>query len=70
MIYLSKKDLILIHSVKNVGSTPHWRFHNSASAGVELYPTLTEKAAILGFATILNHPFREGNKRTGYLAME
>ena len=38
--------------------------------GEELYPTIEEKAAILGFAIIQNHPFVDGNKRTGHAAME
>ena len=29
-----------------------------------------EKAAALGFALIKNHPFVDGNKRTGHAAME
>ncbi len=36
----------------------------------ELYETLSEKAAALGFSLILNHPFVDGNKRTGHAAME
>lgn len=38
--------------------------------GAELYPTLAEKAAALGFALVKNHPFVDGNKRTGHAAME
>ncbi|MBP6471464.1 MAG: type II toxin-antitoxin system death-on-curing family toxin [Chloroflexi bacterium] len=38
--------------------------------GVELYPTLVEKAVTLGFSIIQNHPFLDGNKRTGHAAME
>ena len=36
----------------------------------ELYPTIAEKAASLGFSLINNHPFVDGNKRTGHAAME
>lgn len=36
----------------------------------ELYPTLVDKAAALGYALIKNHPFLDGNKRTGHAAME
>ena len=39
-------------------------------ADKELYPTLPEKAAALGFSLIQNHPFVDGNKRTGHAAME
>src|SRR5262245_15040 len=35
----------------------------------ELYPSLAEKAAALGFSLIQNHPFADGNKRTGHAAM-
>lgn len=38
--------------------------------GEDLYPGLLEKAAALGFSIIMNHPFVDGNKRTGHAAME
>jgi death-on-curing protein len=38
--------------------------------GEDLYPTLVEKASALGFSLIQNHPFVDGNKRTGHAAME
>lgn len=38
--------------------------------GTELYPAISEKAAALGFSIIQNHPFLDGNKRTGHAAME
>ncbi len=38
--------------------------------GQELYPSLAEKAATLGFSLICNHPFLDGNKRVGHAAME
>lgn len=38
--------------------------------GQELYPTLIEKAAALGFSLIMNHPFVDGNKRAGFVAMD
>jgi death-on-curing protein len=38
--------------------------------GEDLYPTLVDKAAALGYALIKNHPFLDGNKRTGHAAME
>jgi death-on-curing protein len=36
----------------------------------ELYPTIVEKASALGFSLIQNHPFADGNKRTGHALME
>jgi death-on-curing protein len=38
--------------------------------GEDLYPTVAEKAAILGFALARNHPFVDGNKRAAHAAME
>lgn len=38
--------------------------------GEDLYPSLLEKAAALGFSMIMNHPFVDGNKRTGHAATE
>ncbi len=38
--------------------------------GVDLYPTLVEKAAALGLSLVQDHPFVDGNKRVGHAAME
>lgn len=38
--------------------------------GVELCPTVVEKAAALGFSLACNHGFVDGNKRIGHAAME
>ncbi len=38
--------------------------------GVEFYPTLVEKAAVLGFRLCTNHGFNDGNKRVGYAALD
>jgi len=40
------------------------------SGGEDLDPTLVDKAAALGYALIKNHPFLDGNTRTGHAAME
>ncbi len=37
--------------------------------GVELYPSVEEKGARLGFSLISNHAFVDGNKRIGMYAM-
>ena len=37
--------------------------------GSDLYPTVEEKAAALGFSLIRNHPFVDGNKRVGHAAV-
>lgn len=38
--------------------------------GVDLYPTLVEKAAALAFSLVQGHPFVDGDKRVGHAAME
>jgi death-on-curing protein len=37
--------------------------------GAELYPTVEEKGARIGFSLISNHAFVDGNKRIGMLVM-
>jgi len=39
-------------------------------AGEDLYPTVIDKAACLGFSLVTNHPFVDGNKRIGHAATE
>lgn len=36
--------------------------------GADLYPTLFGKAAVMMHSLILNHPFIDGNKRTGMVS--
>jgi death-on-curing protein len=38
--------------------------------GQELYPSLIEKVAALGFSLVTNHAFVDGNKRIAHAAME
>ncbi|KKI51910.1 MULTISPECIES: type II toxin-antitoxin system death-on-curing family toxin [Christensenella] len=37
--------------------------------GIYVYPTIERKAARLGYSLISNHPFVDGNKRAGIMAM-
>lgn len=37
--------------------------------GEDLYPSVIMKAAAIAESIIINHPFVDGNKRTGFLAM-
>lgn len=81
MKVLSKRQILMLHSmvIKQSGgmdglrdeglldsaiSTPLQTF-----GGRELYPTILEKAARLGYGLIHNHPFVDGNKRIGTHAM-
>lgn len=41
----------------------------STFGGSDLYPTVIEKAAAIAESIIKNHPFIDGNKRTGYTLM-
>ena len=41
---------------------------NASFGGVELYPTVWEKASRLFFSLVSNHAFADGNKRVGLLA--
>ena len=38
--------------------------------GVELYPTLAEKAVAIAFSLITNHGFVDGNKRVGFAVLD
>lgn len=38
--------------------------------GADLYPSLAERAAALGYSLVQNHPFLDGNKRLAHAAME
>ena len=38
--------------------------------GEDLYPDFFTKAAAIAESIIINHPFIDGNKRTGYVLME
>lgn len=37
--------------------------------GKDLYPTMVDKAAAVFESILINHPFLDGNKRTGYVLM-
>lgn len=41
----------------------------SGFGDVEFYPTPAQKAAALVESVVVNHPFIDGNKRTGYVLM-
>jgi death-on-curing protein len=56
MTSFGKHDRALLESALN---NPRQTF-----GGVDLYPTISRKAAILYYGLIKNHPFDNGNKRT------
>jgi death on curing protein len=55
--------------IRDLGSLQSAQVHMTFG-GQELYPTIVEKAAPLGFSIIRNHPFVDADKRTGHAAME
>lgn len=75
--YVSHDSALAIHelSIKRYGGIEGLRDEGlleSALAqpeqtfdGVELYPSLAEKAARYAYGIVKNHPFADGNKRTG-----
>lgn len=81
MKMLSKRQILLLHSmlVAQSGGMDGLRDEGLLDAainmplqtfgGQELYPTIPEKAARLGYGLIRNHPFLDGNKRIGTHAM-
>lgn len=81
MILLTVEEVIMLHQklLAATGGLPGLRDRGllesavlSVDAGfedMEQYPTVEEKAARLAFALISNHPFADGNKRVGVLAM-
>ena len=82
ILYLSLAEVLEAHRqiIEVTGGSPGCRDQGAlesalaqpqmAFGGKELYPTLAEKAAALGFSIIKNHPFVDGNKRVGHAAME
>jgi len=81
MIKLNKENVLLLHDlvIKNSGGRAGVRdaaLLDSAIScayqtfgGVELYKSVEEKAARLGYGLISNHAFVDGNKRIGVLVM-
>lgn len=76
MIELS--EVLQLHSqlIENFGGSHGVRDINALESalkrpfqtfeGVDLYPSIFEKAAALVESILVNHPFIDGNKRTGY----
>lgn len=80
MKYLGSEDILLIHSmiidetggshgvrdthaILSLAQSPKQSF-----SGKELYPTIFEKAAVYARGILMEHPFIDGNKRTGMTA--
>lgn len=81
MKILSKAQFLALHEhlVSESGGTPGLRDEGLLDSaltapfqtfeGAELYPSVVEKAARLGYGLIANHVFQDSNKRIGTHAM-
>jgi death-on-curing protein len=78
---LTRRQVLLLHAqlLEATGGAPGIRDDglldsalaapDSAFEGTEFYPTAEAKAARVAFGLVSNHPFVDGNKRVGILAM-
>lgn len=81
MKILNKRQVLLLHSalIAQSGGADGTRDEGLLDSALnapfqtfaeqDLYPTVLEKAARLGYGLICNHPFLDGNKRIGTHAM-
>ena len=81
MKILSKRQILMLHEelIKIFGGLHGIREENLLDSALfapfqtfdrqDLYPSIIEKAARLGYGIVKNHPFLDGNKRTGTHAM-
>ena len=74
--WLSVEDLIQLVVDLDVGPVHDVGLLQSACArpqttliGIDAYPTLASKAAVLMESLVRNHPLADGNKRLGWLAV-
>ncbi len=82
MQYLSLEEVLFLHAriIATSGGSQGLRDAGALESalaqpqmtfgGEDLYPTMVDKAAALGFSLIGNHPFVDGNKRVGYEALK
>lgn len=81
MIKFSKNQILLLYKLMTdatggtIGIRENSLLESALDApfqtfgGNELYPSIIEKAARLGFGLVANHPFIDGNKRIGLFVM-
>jgi death-on-curing family protein len=80
--YLSIREVLELHSrvLEQSGGAQGIRDRGALESSVaqpfqtfggqELYASVPEKAAALGYFLVRNHPFVDGNKRVGHAALE
>lgn len=81
MIRLSEEEIIFLHSklIKRYGGSDGIRDENALDSALnapfqtfgslDLYPSVIEKSVRLAYCLITEHPFIDGNKRIGTMAM-
>lgn len=81
MKILTKRQILLLHDELVAQSGGHSGIRDEGLldsavnapfqtfSGEELYPSILEKAARIGYGLIKNHPFIDGNKRIGAHSM-
>ena len=81
MILLSKEDILLLHEqlIERYGGLSGVRDEGLLDSalnapfqgfgGVDFYPSIPEKTVRLCFGLVKNHPFFDGNKRIGAMAL-
>jgi death on curing protein len=75
LVYLIHTEVVLKHGgangVRDLGGLESAIARPFATfEGDLLYKSIYEQAAAIGESIIINHPFIDGNKRTGYVLME
>ena len=82
MRYLSLAEVLILHEriVTQTGGAAGLRDLGALQSaiaqpratfdGIDLYLSLSEKAAALAYALVCNHPFVDGNKRIGHATLE
>ena len=81
MIYLTREEILRFHErlIEQYGGLHGIRDENLLDSALsvpfqsfgdfEFYPTVLEKAVRLCFGLVENHPFIDGNKRVGAMAL-
>lgn len=81
MILLSKEQILLLHErlIERYGGTYGVRDEGlldsalnapfQSFGGEDFFPSIPDKAVRLCIGLVMNHPFHDGNKRIGALAM-
>ena len=81
MIRLTKEEILILHGqlIDRYGGTHGVRDENMLDSAMnapfqgygeyEFYPSVVQKAVRLCYGLVMNHPFHDGNKRIGAMAL-